>query len=153
MIFVSKEKYSEMQKLTQIELKTLYSVIVEGWPELRSDMPIETRQYWDSRDQLSVLDGIIYKGSRIVIPPSLRTDMLKLIHKSHLGMVKCKQRAREVMYWPNMNSDIEKTVRDCNHCAEYQNQQPAEPLKPTMTPDLPFSMVGCDFFDFQGKQY
>ena len=79
--------------------------------------------------------------------------MLKLIHKSHLGMVKCKQRAREVMYWPNMNSDIEKTVRDCNHCAEYQNQQPAEPLKPTMTPDLPFSKVGCDLFDFESKQY
>ena len=153
MISVSKERYSEMQELTQSDLKTLHSVIVEGWPELRSDTPIETRQYWDSRDQLSVLDGIIYKGSRIVIPPSMRADMLKLIHKSHLGMVKCKQRARKVMYWPNMNCDIEKTVRDCNHCAEYQNQQPAEPLKPTMTPDLPFSMVGCDLFDFESKQY
>ena len=146
MISVSKKKYSEMQELTQIELETLYSVIVEGWPELRSDSPMEIRQYWDSRDQLSVLDGIIYKGNSIVISPSLRADMLKLVHKSHLGMVIWKQRTREVMYWSNMNSDIEKTVRDCNQCAEYQNQQPAEPLKPTMTPDLPYSMVGCDLF-------
>ena len=76
MISVSKEKYPEMQELTQIELKTLYSVLVEGWPELRSNSTMKTRQYWYSRDQLSVLDGIIYKGSRAVIPPNLRTDIL-----------------------------------------------------------------------------
>ena len=153
MISVSKERYAEIQELTQTELNTLYSVIVEGWPEQRSDTPTETRQYWDSRDQLSVLDSIIYKGSRIVIPPSLRADMLKLIHKSHLGIVKCKQRAREVMYWPNMNTDIENTVKDCNLCAEFQNQQPSEPLKPTTTPDLPYNMVGCDLFEFESKTY
>ena len=76
MISLSKEKYPEMQELTQIELKTMYSIIVEGLPELRSDSTMETRQYWDSRDQLSVLDGIIYKGSRSVIPPNLRTYIL-----------------------------------------------------------------------------
>ena len=80
-------------------------------------------------------------------------DMLKLIHKSHLGMIKCKQRGRKVMFWPNMNSDIENMIRDCSACAEYQNQQTAEPLKPTPTPDLPYSMVGSDLFDFENKKY
>ena len=70
---------------------------MNGWPEFRNDTPYRVRPFWDSRDQLVILDGIIYKGSRIIIPPSLRDDMLKLIHKSHLGMSKCKQRAREVM--------------------------------------------------------
>ena len=89
----------------------------------------------------------------VVIPPSLRMDMLKLTHKSHLGMTKCKQRGREVMFWPNMNSDIENMIRDCSACVEYQNQQSAEPLKPTPTPDLPYSMVGSDLFDFENKKY
>lgn len=31
--------------------------------------------------------------------------MLKLIHQSHLVMVKSKQRAREVLYWPGMSAD------------------------------------------------
>lgn len=153
MISISKPKYVEIQELTQTELNTLHSVIINGWPELRSDTPFEVRSYWDSRDQLVVLDGIIYKGSRIIIPQSLREDMLKLIHKSHLGMTKCKQRAREVMYWPNMNADIENTVKDCASCAEYQNQQTSEPLKPTPTPDLPYNMVGSDLFDFESKKY
>lgn len=46
-------------------------------------------------------------------------------------MTKCKQRAREVMYWPSMNADIEKCVSECIECASLQNQQSAEHLNPT----------------------
>ena len=38
-------------------------------------------------------------------------------------------------------------------CAELQNQQTSEQLKPTKTPDLPYSMVGCDLFDFELEKY
>ncbi|XP_060077661.1 uncharacterized protein K02A2.6-like [Ylistrum balloti] len=153
MLSVSIDKYAEIKSPTQTELSALHKVIIDGWPDTRSETPVEVRPYWDSRDQLSVLDGIIYKGLRLVIPPSLRGNMLELIHKSHLGMSKCKQRAREVMYWPCMNSDIDSMVINCTQCNEYQKQQPAEPLKPTPTPDLPYSFVGCDLFDFESKKY
>ena len=52
-----------------------------------------------------------------------------------------------------MNSDIGNIIRDCSACVEYQIQQTAEPLKPTPTPDLPYSMVGSDLFDFEKKKY
>jgi hypothetical protein len=126
---------------------------MSGWPDTRKETPIEIRKYWDSRDQLTVSDGIIFKGMRIVIPPALRKDMLKLVHRSHLGIVKCKQRAREAMYWPGMNTDIEAVVKDCSNCAENQNQQQSQPLMPTPTPDLPYEMVGCDIFQFETKKY
>ena len=42
-------------------------------------------------------DGLIFKGNRAVIPLLLRTEMLEKIHESHLGMEKCKARARAVM--------------------------------------------------------
>ena len=149
MVSVSSGKYVEIQKATETELKVVYDTVVKGWPDVRAQAPVEARPYWDSRDQLSVLDGIVYKGLRIVIPPSMRADMLLLIHKSHLGIAKCKQRAREVMYWPTMNSEIDQIVSNCSVCAEKQNQQPAEPLKPTPTPDLPYNIVGCDMFEFE----
>ena len=76
-----------------------------------------------------------------------------LVHLTHLGMVNCKQRAREVMFWPSMNSDIEMTLRDCSKCAEIQNQQAHRPLQPTKTPDLPYHMVGCDIFTVEDKKY
>ena len=112
-----------------------------------------TRPYWDSRDQLSVYDGITYKGMRIVVPPSLQPRMLQLIHESHLGMAMWKQRAWEVMCWPAMNACIENAVRNCSLCTAVQNKQPAEPLNPTQVPDLPFAQVGADLFQFQSRHY
>ena len=128
-------------------------MIVYGWPDSKSETPLSVREYWDSRDMLSVTDGIVYKGMRIVIPPSLRNHMLKLIHESHLGIVKCKHRAREVMYWPAMNTAIEEEVRNCSKCAMYPNKQSREPLKPTSPPKIPYGEVGCDLFDFEQKKY
>ncbi|XP_013396158.1 uncharacterized protein K02A2.6-like [Lingula anatina] len=153
MISVSSERYSDIRTRTQRELQPLYNTIVQGWPDTRRETPYEIRNFWDSRDQLSVFDGVIYKGLRIVIPPSLQKYMLSLIHESHLGVVKCKQRAREVMFWPGMNMEIENMVRDCINCSEYQNRLPAEPLKPTVPPDLPYTEVGCDIFYFGAKKY
>ena len=103
---ITPEKYSEIQRATRKELEALMSTIQTGRPDTKNVSTFEVRQYFDSRDQQSVLDSIVYKGSRIVIPPSLRKAMLNLIHKSHLGIVKSKSRAREVMYWPAMNADI-----------------------------------------------
>lgn len=137
---VSDGKYQRIQDCTREELGLLQAVIREGWPDTRQEVVIPVRPYWDSRSQLMVSDGIVYKGFRVVVPPSMCKDMLGLIHTSHLGIVKSKQRAREVLYWPGMNSDIEElTLKNCSKCAEFQNKLPREPLKPTKTPELPFA--------------
>ena len=39
------------------------------WPETKQQVPHSIRQYWDTRDELAVLDDVIYHGMRIVIPP------------------------------------------------------------------------------------
>ena len=150
---ISKDKYTELQEHTQRELNQLQTIILNGWPNVRQEVPASLGPYWDSRSELVVCDGIIYKGMRIIVPPSLRRQMLSLVHESHLGMIKCKQRAREVLYWPAMNSDIEETVKNCTKCADFQRKQPSEPLIPTETPGLPFMMVGTDLFEFESKTY
>ena len=52
-----------------------------------------------------------------------------------------------------MNVDIEQTVQNCSKFADYQNCLPAEPLKPTSTPNLPWSEIGTDLFQFDAKTY
>ena len=150
---ITKDKYTELQEHTQRELNQLQTTILNGWPNVRQEVPASLRPHWDSRSELAVCDGIIYKGMRIEVPPSLRRQMLNLVHESHLGIIKCKQRAREVLYWPAMNSDIEETVKNCTKCADYQRKLPSEPLILTETPGLPFMMVGTDLFDFQSNTY
>uniref|UniRef100_A0A8C5MJR4 Gypsy retrotransposon integrase-like protein 1 n=1 Tax=Leptobrachium leishanense TaxID=445787 RepID=A0A8C5MJR4_9ANUR len=83
----------------------------------------------------------------------MQAHMLKLIHQSHLGIVKSKQRAREVLYWPGMSSVIEQMVKNCGKCADFQNKLPRQPLRPTETPSFPFEEVASDLFEFEGTHY
>ena len=71
-------------------------MIIEGWPEERSQLPSDMKPYWDFRDELSVYDGIIFKGERVVIPKDMQSEILHMIHYSHQGLVKSKQLARDV---------------------------------------------------------
>ncbi|KAF7648893.1 hypothetical protein LDENG_00150510 [Lucifuga dentata] len=144
---------TKLQECTSQELSLVQDMIQQGWPEHRRDVPISAQPYWDSRSQLSVYNEIVYKGLRIVVLPILQQHMLGFIHQSHLGIVKSKQRAREVLYWPGMNAEIENMIRNCSKCAEFQNKLPRQPLKPTETPELPFEEVASDIFEFEGKHY
>lgn len=64
-ISITSEKKSEFQTSTERELKELYDTILKGWPEHREQTLTAVRPYWDSRDQLSVSDGITwYTASR-----------------------------------------------------------------------------------------
>ena len=79
--------------LTDHELQALKTVILEGWPDNRRRCPNTIVQYWSIRQDLSTHDDLIFKGSRIVIPTTLRDDVLKGLHSAHLGTEKTKQRA------------------------------------------------------------
>ena len=114
-ISISEPKYAELQQKTANEFHELYAMIQAGWPETKPVVPLvlhSIREYWESRDELAVLDGVIYRGMKILVPPFMRPVMLALIHGTHLGIVKCKQRAREALYWPGMSAKIEDKVKD-----------------------------------------
>ena len=42
--------------------------ITNGWPKQKSDLTGEILSYWSFQEELSVINGTIYKGQRIVIP-------------------------------------------------------------------------------------
>ena len=84
-------------------MRQLKETITSGWPETRVEAPASTLPYWDVRDKLSEIDGIILKGERVLVPPSMRKEMLERIHQGHMGIEKSKRRARDVLYWPGMN--------------------------------------------------
>lgn len=50
----------------------------------------------------------------IVIPEKMRQDILHGIHEGHLGVEKCKRRARDTVFWPGINKDIEKLISRCD---------------------------------------
>lgn len=65
-------------------------------------VPLEARPYWTFQDEVPTADGLLFNGTRLIVPKSLRPEMLRQIRKSHLGIVECRQSAREVFFWPGM---------------------------------------------------
>ncbi len=94
------------------------------------------------------------RGSqRIVVPHAMIDQMLQRMHEGHLGIEKCKKRARGALYWPNMNDHIAAMSQKCATCMKYRDHQPGEPLTPRERYDQPWMKVGCDLFYFQQKVY
>jgi len=79
--------------------------------------------------------------------------MKKLLHQGHMGMVKMKQRAKTIMFWPMINTEIEDLVNNCESCQCHQNQQSSEPLIPHNIPKRPWTKVATDLFELNSKLY
>ncbi|CAB4026756.1 Hypothetical predicted protein [Paramuricea clavata] len=134
-------------------MKTLFSTIQRGWPETRKQTPCEIHDYWNYRDELSEVDGILLKQDKIIIPLSMRGKMLERIHESHMGIEKSKRRARDIMFWPRMNEHIEAVVSKCKTCQEYQMSNPKEPMVQGTIPSRPWEMVATDLFRWEQNNY
>ena len=152
---VSDAKQEEIKEETQKDklMNLLQSTIMNGWPDERGNTPKELHPYWNIRDELSVHKGLILKGSKIVIPQSMRKEILMKIHTGHQGKEKCKRRARQVVYWPGINSDIDNVVESCETCQRHQHQQQKEPLMPYPVPKRPWQDVATDLCEINKKEY
>ena len=90
--------------------------------------------------KLSLQSGLLLRGSRIVIPPALRKYILVKLHTGHSGITKCKERAKQSVWWPNIGKHIEE-VQKCLVCSQYRHHS-VEPLIPTRFPRLSVAK-GC----------
>ena len=123
----------------------------EGWPD-KYQLNDAIKPYWTEREEITVVQGIFMKSNRIVIPSSLRLEVLDRIHEGHQGIVKCGARARESVWWPGLIRVIHDLVTNCKNCAK-ETPQPREPLITTPIPDRPWKMVATDLFELEGRDY
>ena len=109
----------------------LKELIIQGWPKNIKQCPLLVRSYWNFRDELSLADGVIVKGTCIVIPAKYRPELLSLLHDdSHLGIDKCIQHAKGSVYWPNISEDIMSMVNKCEKCLVNCRHNQEEPYIP-----------------------
>jgi transposase InsO family protein len=126
---------------------------IQKWPQNRWQVDPDLKPYFDFRDEITIIDGIVFKNERVVIPKGMQKEMLQIIHESHLGMVRCKQLARDIMYWSGMNKQIEDTVSRCAVCQSRRNQQQKEPLMPTEAPKGPWNIISADLLNCIGSNF
>ena len=91
------------------ELSLLKHIVTTGWPEQIREVPKEIQPYWTFREELTVENGLLLKSTRIIIPKVMRDWFLNELHTGHLGITKCIELAKQTMYWPGINNDIEQS--------------------------------------------
>ena len=118
-----------------------------GWPEY----PTECPKTWNFREDLSFENGLVLKGYRLVIPSSLRPQMLQLIHQEDMGAAKGKR--KESFFWPIVLRDITKLTTKCPTYMLFSKQQPKEELQPHSVPSFPWQKLGYDLYNYHGAPY
>ena len=131
----------------------LKHTITHGFPDHRSQLPESCRCFWSAREHLSVDDGLIVYGCRLLIPASMRRQVLISLHESHQGSVRTKERAWLSIYWPGIDNDIDNVVLSCKMC---QGRLPSNNKEYNMSkprPARPFQEIAMDFCSYGGQQF
>ena len=132
---------------------TIHRFIMNGWPKRTEDVPDEIKPYWSYKEEMSVINGVMFKGERLIIRTSMRKDVLKLLHQPHMEIEKTKWRARATIFWPSINTQIEDMIKSCDICQHNKKAQQKETMIATEVPDYLFQMIGTDLFHWNGQDF
>ena len=131
--------------------KQLKQYCESGWPN-KHQVPQILKSYYSVSAELTIQQGLLMRNNRLVIPSSLRHDMLDRLHTGHQGITKCRRRAQQSVWWPGLSKQLENLVTNCAECCKNRSQN-AEPLIPTSFPKLPWQKVGSDLFMWKNSHY
>ena len=100
--------------------------------------------YLGVNDELCVLGYLVLRGDRLVIPQSMRDDVLRLAYEGHQGIVKTKNRLGAKVWWPKMATAAEKLCRSCHGCQVVGELCAPEPMQREELPTGPWQDVAVD---------
>ena len=125
---ISPRRLEELRQYTAEDtvLQKLTCFIQQGWPRRPCSVPTEVRPFFSFRDELTV---------------------------EHPGVESTKRRARESVFWPSLNEDIQSVIMACAVCNSLRPHQQKEPLKLHTVPDLPWSLVATNMFEWKTHHY
>ena len=102
--------------------------------------------------ELAVVDNIVCRGERIVVPDgevfqeggNIRTWLTEISHDGHHGMDHMKRYLRPRLWWPGMDRQVERRSAGCEACQASTPQHRRDPLQPTTAPTKPWERVAAD---------
>ena len=126
------------------ELKILLAAITKGYINIKR-FP-QMSKYKHVFKTLSVVDGVIIKRHKIVVPAELRERIITAGHDEHQGVDKTKMLLRSKVWYPGIDEDIVKIVSKCRGCQASVNNTSREPLIMGELPSSPWESVVTDYY-------
>ena len=97
--------------------------------------------------------GFESNNLRLLIPRSLRGQVIENLHSANQGSSSMLARARQTIYWPGMDRDINQHCEKCLQCRKNSPSKQKEPLIPSDIPEYPFQQVVSDIFELNDNTY
>ena len=157
------------------QMQNLLALINSTFPEEKDAMPSELVEYWSLRSHLYAVDNVVLlkdqvviprtlRGTvidshlqgnnvRVIIPPTLRKEVVQSLHSAHQGVSGMMEHARVSVYWPGITADIKRVRSGCQSCNRIMPSQANLPPTPPIIPTTPFESIACDFFKYMGYYY
>ncbi|XP_054284883.1 uncharacterized protein K02A2.6-like [Macrosteles quadrilineatus] len=123
-------------------LSKVRDFVMYGWT---SSVEPELAIFLRKKDELSVEQGCLLWGSRVVIPKKLYSSVLQMLHDQHPGVTRMKMLARSYVWWPGMEKSIEDVVASCSACQLTRNSVPKVPLQQWPTTSTRWQRIHIDF--------
>lgn len=99
-------------------------MIIQGWQKVNDT----TFQPYSQRSkELTMQNDCILWGSWVVIPDVGRERVMQMLHEGHPGMTRMKEIAQGVVWWPGIDAEIERKIKECPECQMHQKSQPMVP--------------------------
>ena len=79
-----KKKMEQCNDATRkdLTLQKLKNTVISRWPERKSQEDPVLRECWNIKGEISVCDDLLLTQDRLVVPSSLREEMLNQIHSN-----------------------------------------------------------------------
>ncbi|CAL8137815.1 unnamed protein product [Orchesella dallaii] len=126
------------------ELSKVLLYVQSGWPRQLSSEETYLQHFFRKRDELSTSQGVLLWGIRVIIPSGLRKQLLSSLHESHQGIGKMEALARQFVWWPDMDNEIECLAKSCTECCSSRPDPPTAPLHPWQFPEGAWQRLHID---------
>ena len=127
--------------------------VVDGFPNRKSDLGEGIKQFFNMREELYLVEGVVFLHGRMLIPKPLRGRVLNILHRAHQGVVGMKSSARQRLWWPGLNAALDQKRAQCRDCIEMAPSNHKEPLQASPEPDYPWQHTVADYFTMKGNNY
>ncbi len=105
----------------------------------------EFKPYAARQTELSVQDGCILWGARVIVPLQGHKDVLQQLHQCHPGISRMKALAQSYFWWPKLDDNIETLAKSCSKCQEHRKPPATAPLHPWEWPEKPWKRIHIDY--------
>ena len=127
-----------------LELKEIIKAVKTGiWPKIK--MGTKLNAFHSKLQDFTLHEGILFMGSRAIIPNKLQHRILKMLHEGHPGITRMKMLARQCVYWQGIDRTIEDLVKSCDACPKAAKMPIKNILSPWPEPSHAWERIHIDF--------